>query len=937
MKRRSISLRLARLGFLLVLVFAVPIAAVAILFSAPFEDYRRAKAAQWIGQALDFGVSVNGPVTIGFDWEPTITVYDVVGAESDLPTDMKAISAKSVTMEVPLLPLLFGQVTPNALVVEGFKLDIEIPPDSERPDGPAEPIDVSWVLYDYVRLPFAANIDLHNAALTYNNIETGFELSYRFDKLSSHRTFGGAVAVEGRGSINGEPWKFEGKVEPTGINASVRNFELTATQAGLITKFGGSYTFGDPLDVVDATLLGEVPDLNRFLDVYDIKGVMDGTGKLSAKLTGPLKALKVSDLDLKLNFKTGDSVQLTGSVANAQFGQGIDFTLTGSIAKRPQQDTLVAFYDLNITGFTGRIEGSIDALEVRDLHVTTGSVKADLRDIGPISAERLYKDKDGSLGLYGVEVLACDPAKPCLKVTGTIKDIISLQGVDLKGNIDFLTADFLDLAAEEKAPLLGHIVGDIGVSDADGLLGIDQLDAKVVGSTLLQFGIHLVFDDLAQGKDIEFKTNLDIPNFKSFAAALGTHVDDLGRVKFNGLLKGGGHQVSATGTAEVGATTLTGTLTGGMVDGRPTLSGDISTPQIHLSDLPKLSAINAVYQANVDDKDVDVFDYSKVWETLFIDLHLKIAKIAGGGEGGASNIQGRITYLAGLIGLDPVTMTFLGGHASATGKIDTRQAATSFAVKGQIDNMKIGALLHEFGSSYPVSGALHASFDVAGAGNTMAQIPKSLNGSVSLSLYNGLLGTSLLDLTAISLPEWLLTSAGHAANIVCMVAPFAISKGRATTHGAVMETKEVQVVGVGYIDFAGNKIDLRFKPQALHPQFIKIVQPFALQGTLSHPHLVLTGHPVEGAVVGVLAFPFNLLETIVQPAAKTPAHTPCHVIHTTQQVGIGTTGSGGGGGPLGLGILGHSQAAQPAHRQVRQGSPQPHGILHTPLFGQHHR
>lgn len=911
-KRRSISLRLARLGFLLMLLFAVPMAVLAVLFSAPLEPLRRAKAAQWISEALDFEVTVNGPVTVGFDWDPTLTVHNVVGVKDELPTDMKAISAESITMAVPLLPLLFGQAEPTGLVVKGFKLDIEIPTDSERPQGPAEPIDVSWVLYDYVRLPFAANIDLRKVALTYNNTETGFEIAYRLDKLSSHRTFDGAVNVEGRGSVNGEPWKLEGKVEPPGLDGSVRNFALRATHAGLITKFGGSYTLGDPLDVVDAILVGEVPDLNRFLDVYDIKGVMDGDGKLSARLTGPLKAPKVSDLDLRLNFKTGDSVKLTGSVDNAQFGKGIDLELAGSIAKRPQLNTLIAFYDLNITGFNGRIEGSIDDLQMRNFHVITGSVKAEFNDIGPISADRLYKDSDDRLGLYGLKILACDPKDPCLKVTGAIKDIISFQEVDLKGNVNFLTADFLDLAAEEKAPLLGRIVGDLAVSDADGSLGLDQFDAKVVGSSLLHLGINLVFDDIERGNELEFKTNLDIPSFKAFAAALGTPVEELGRVKFDGRLEGGIEKgISATGTALVGATTLTGNVRGAMAQSRPTVSGEISTPLMHLSDIKKLSTINSVYQANVDDKDVDVFDYSKVWETLFIDLQLKIARIAGGGNA-PSNIQGRVTYLAGLIGLDPVSITFLGGRASATAKIDTRPAVTTFGAKGRIDNMKIGALLREFGSSYPVRGALHASYDLAGAGNTMKEIPKSLNGSVSLSQNNGMIGTSLIDLTAISLPRWLLTSAGRSANIVCLVAPFAFSRGRATTHGLVMETNQVQVVGIGYMDFNADVIDLRFRPQALRRQFINVARPFALQGSLSHPRLSLTG-TASRAMTEVLAFPFNLLGTIILPSAGTPGRRPCHIIHTTQRAGAG----GNAGGPLGLGILGGGQPAQTAPARRR--------------------
>jgi uncharacterized protein involved in outer membrane biogenesis len=308
---------------------------------------------------------------------------------------------------------------------------------------------------------------------------------------------------------------------------------------------------------------------------------------------------------------------------------------------------------------------------------------------------------------------------------------------------------------------------------------------------------------------------------------------------------------------------------------------------------------------------VDVFDYSKVWDTLLVDLQLKIARIAGGGNA-PSNIQGRVTYLAGLIGLDPVSITFLGGRASAAGKIDTRPAVTTFAVKGSMDNMKIGSLLREFGSSYPIRGSLHASFDVAGAGNSMEELPKSLSGNASFSLRNGTIGTSLIDLTALSLPRWLLTSAGRSANIVCLVAPLGFSRGRVTTYGFVMETNQVQLVGVGYLDFNANVIDLRFRPQALRRQFINVARPFSVQGSLSHPRLALSG--TTRAMTEVLAFPFNLLGTIILPSAGTPGRRPCHIVQTTQRT---SAGGGNAVGPLGLGILGRGQPAQTAPSRRR--------------------
>ena len=114
----------------------------------------------------------------------------------------------------------------------------------------------------------------------------------------------------------------------------------------------------------------------------------------------------------------------------------------------------------------------------------------------------------------------------------------------------------------------------------------------------------------------------------------------------------------------------------------------------------------------------------------------------------------------------------------------------------------------------------------------------------------------------------------------------------------------MQVVGVGSIDFRSDTVDLRFKPQALQTQFIKIAQPFAIQGKLGNPSVKLTGAPVAGAVVGALASPLNLLATIVQPKAGTPGRVPCRVVQSAQGGGTPAANQTRSRGPLGLGILG---------------------------------
>ena len=889
------------------LILSVPMAVLALLYAAPLEGVRRAGTEYLLGDALDLDIAVRGPIKVGFGWEADIAITDPVAIESKLPSDLKEMSAKTLYLKLPLMPLLAGQALPNSLKIDGLKLDINIP-EGEQSD--AEEVNVGEVIGDFLRSGFADDLRLRGAELNYVNAASGFNLRYSFDEIATRPRQDGGVVISGSGRLNGEPWKLAGNVNPPGDDAKRRNFSISVTHAGLDNNLAGIYAFDAGGDTIDTTLTATAPKLGRFLAVYGISGDLAGTGHLTGKLAGKVDALKVSGLDLKLAFERGDTLALTGDVGNLATGAGLELKLAGSLAHEPlAEGEQRPIYDIGIKGFHGRIEGSTDGMLARDFHIITSSVTASLRDIGPITAQRLYKDREGRLGLYDVLVLAGDPKQPRVRVEGTVKDLLNFSGVDLKGQIDFLTTDFLDLAAEQRAEELGHLKGDIAISDADGSLGIETFDAEVTGSSLIALTVNLVFDDLEEAKELQFATKLDIPRFKPFAAALGTEIqEDVGRVNFDGAITGSAERIAMEGKALIGQTTIKGTLSGSLSQNKPMLAGDISTPLLHLADLVRLSSINAVYQANADEQDEDLFNTEKIWETLFVDLQIKVAKIEGGGSG-ASNIQGRVTYLAGVVGLDPLTLVYLGGRASANGKIDTTGAENQFALKGSVNSLPIGSVLKQMQSSYPVSGALTMNYDLSGGGNSKAQIPKSLNGNLTISLRNGWIGTSLLDLTGMTLPAWLLARApgGNQATLVCAVAPFNFTRGRGATHGLVLETKNVQIAGVGYIDFRRSEIDIRFKPQPLQRQFINVVQPFAISGTLASPRVRLTGAPVAGAVVGILAFPFNLLDTIVLPRAEEAGRVPCQV----RRVSGAQRASSPAvqqrlrrGGPLGLGILG---------------------------------
>lgn len=324
MQRSSLSLVVSRLSFFAIVVLIFPVMALVLLYSPLFEGWRRAKAEQLLSDAIDLETNVNGPVMIGFGLEPTISVYDLSGAEDDLPNDMKGVSAKSLSLRISLPKLLAGSIELSALAVKGLKVDIDIPVESGALINDVnENMDVTGFVQDFVRSPFGADITLHDAELNYVNEESGFTISYAFDSLSSKPGEGGTVVATGVGKINGEPWKADGKIDPPGDNPDQRGFSFTLAHAGLTSTFAGTYTLADPNDEIDCTFTGDAPALVRLLEVYGVKNDVEGSGKVSARFSGLLNALKMSDLTLKLAFENGNSVELTGGVGDVMHGTGL--------------------------------------------------------------------------------------------------------------------------------------------------------------------------------------------------------------------------------------------------------------------------------------------------------------------------------------------------------------------------------------------------------------------------------------------------------------------------------------------------------------------------------------------------------------------------------------------------------------------------------------
>ena len=154
---------------------AVPLTVLAALYAPHFETLRRATVEYLLGNGLDLEVAVRGPIEIGFGWEPKIAIGDVSVVKSELPANMKEMSARRLSLKVPLVPLLAGQMQLHSLAVDGLRVMVDVP---QNATGEEDGTDSGEIIGDFLRSGYAQDLRFHDAKLDYVNQESGFNLRY---------------------------------------------------------------------------------------------------------------------------------------------------------------------------------------------------------------------------------------------------------------------------------------------------------------------------------------------------------------------------------------------------------------------------------------------------------------------------------------------------------------------------------------------------------------------------------------------------------------------------------------------------------------------------------------------------------------------------------------------------------------------------------------
>ncbi|MGI9246441.1 MAG: AsmA family protein, partial [Steroidobacteraceae bacterium] len=252
--------------------------------------------------------------------------------------------------------------------------------------------------------------------------------------------------------------------------------------------------------------------------------------------------------------------------------------------------------------------------------------------------------------------------------------------------------------------------------------------------------------------------------------------------------------------------------------------------------LKKLGAVNAEVQMRADDVDAGK------WPVQSVALRLRLQDAA--------------------LRIEPLEVGFAGGQVAGGVRLDAGgkliDAAADLALK-RVDLEKMFPQMQP-----PNVGLLNGRIDLAGRGNSIADMFATADGEVQLAMGRGRFSNLLLELAGLDVAESLkfLLGKDRTVGLRCAYGDFSVQDGLVRTRSLVFDTTDTVMFGEGTVNLDGESLALELRPEPKDVSPLSLRGPLRIAGTFKAPKFRPEGKQLAARVAAAAA-----LYAIAPPAA----------------------------------------------------------------------
>ncbi len=461
---------------------------------------------------------------------------------------------------------------------------------------------------------------------------------------------------------------------------------------------------------------------------------------------------------------------------------------------------------------------------------------------GSLNAEFAVTDASGNLSLTNLEAYTEGTDLWSLQASSAVPNVTTLENLTFSLDLDiadgaaFLAA--LDLepvdvgAVEFTASATGHkekFATTASIAVKESRLSVD-LDTKVTdGNSVIRGMINsrlLRINDLQKGVDAV----LELATLSSKADQPGNAASDGSTVSSDWKIE----EPLVLGTADADDA-----KSGVAADDKPeeplvlsTGDADDTKSDIVADDKPEEPLVLGA----VESKATDLVDPVEMLVNLDLEIGIEIDEISG--PRGRTKVSSELEVKEAKARFGPLEFSYGGGYFSLRAAMDLLKTPDLLTVSGATSGWDLGEILKTARLDIDANGKLRGRFNLTGNRKSAKAFVNSIFGSATVSMSNGAIATSLLELAGLGVFPWLFSAElkqGY-TNIVCAVAPLNIQAGRVSSNSIVVETNRVQMVISGSLDWKKDSISMRAEPRPVGRPLARSAWPFSVTGALSKPN-----------------------------------------------------------------------------------------------------
>ncbi len=220
------------------------------------------------------------------------------------------------------------------------------------------------------------------------------------------------------------------------------------------------------------------------------------------------------------------------------------------------------------------------------------------------------------------------------------------------------------------------------------------------------------------------------------------------------------------------------------------------------------------------------------------------------------DFAGHIILKNGHLAIRPLRFMIAGGAFDGHFELEPTNKAPAIMTTFLVDGLDLGNMFEELGVKNILDGTFDIEVDLSGQGASIAQLMAGLNGKATIIMKDGNMDERLLDLLGADLTSGLLKLLNpfkkkpEYTKINCFVVGLDLQEGLAQSTALLLDTDQVTVIGRGKANLKTEELNLSLKPSPKKGVGIKglanlslslgqLTKPLKLAGTFAKPSLTI--------------------------------------------------------------------------------------------------